>query len=158
MRKPLNCDHCNLICCVYIKGHVEMVNTKDQSNAIVYCICYVVCQHCRHEDQSMLCIECYVCWHWCLWLLHNTVYRVMRCENCTLLCIKWPLNPAKKKGYLKSLPSCRFSCSPVWGGSFVKRSLSCIDSINIYSIDGMVEKPLVSAFQNLFLDWKSVEY
>ena len=28
------------------------------------------------------------------------------------------------------------------------RSLSCIDSINIYSIDGMVEKPLVSAFQN----------
>ena len=28
------------------------------------------------------------------------------------------------------------------------RSLSCIDSIDIYSIDGMVEKPLVSAFQN----------
>ena len=28
------------------------------------------------------------------------------------------------------------------------RSLSCIDSINIYSIDGMVEKPSVSAFQN----------
>ena len=26
--------------------------------------------------------------------------------------------------------------------------MSCIDSINIYSIDGMVEKPLVSAFQN----------
>ena len=28
------------------------------------------------------------------------------------------------------------------------RSLSCIDSINIYSIDGMVEKSSVSAFQN----------
>ena len=28
--------HCHLICCVYIKGHVETVNTKDQSNAIVY--------------------------------------------------------------------------------------------------------------------------
>ena len=28
------------------------------------------------------------------------------------------------------------------------RSLSCINSIDIYSIDGMVEKPLVSAFQN----------
>ena len=28
------------------------------------------------------------------------------------------------------------------------RSLSCIDSINIYSFDGMVEKPFVSAFQN----------
>ena len=72
----------------------------------------------------------------------------MRCENCTLLCIKWPLTPAKKEGYLKSLPFCGFSCSPVQGGSFVKRSLSCIDSINIHSIDDMVEKPLVPAFQN----------
>ena len=26
--------------------------------------------------------------------------------------------------------------------------MSSIDSINIYSIDGMVEKPIVSAFQN----------
>ena len=74
----------------------------------------------------------------------------MRCENCALLCIKWPLTPAKREGYLKSLPSCRFSCSPVQGGSFVKKSLSCIDSIDIYSIDGMVEKPLVSALQNFF--------
>ena len=24
------------------------------------------------------------CQHWCLWLLHNTVYRVMRCENSTM--------------------------------------------------------------------------
>ena len=28
------------------------------------------------------------------------------------------------------------------------RFLSCIDSIDIYSIDNMVEKPSVSAFQN----------
>ena len=126
-----------------------MVNTKDQSNAIVYCVCCVICWHCWHEDQSMQCIECYVsqyCWQWCLWLLHNTVYRVMRCENCTLLCIKWPHTPAKREGYLRSLPSCGFSCSPVWGGSFTKRSLSCIDSINKYSI----EKPSVSAFQKFF--------
>ena len=26
----------------------------------------------------------------CLWLSHNTVYRVMRSENSTLLCIQWP--------------------------------------------------------------------
>ena len=42
-------------------------------------------QHCRYEHQSMQCIECSIyrhCRHWCLWLLHNTVYRVMRCENC----------------------------------------------------------------------------
>ena len=31
-----HCDHCHLIWCVYIKGHVETVDTKDQSNAIVY--------------------------------------------------------------------------------------------------------------------------
>ena len=37
-----------------------MVDTKDQSNAIVYCVCNVVCQHCRHEDQSMQSIEYYL--------------------------------------------------------------------------------------------------
>ena len=30
---------------MYIKGHVKTVDTKDQSNTIVYCVCYVVCQH-----------------------------------------------------------------------------------------------------------------
>ena len=74
----------------------------------------------------------------------------MRCENCTLLCIKWPLTPAKREGYLNRLLSCGFSCSLVREGSFVKRSLSCIDSIDIYSIDCMVEKSSVSAFQNFF--------
>ena len=80
-----------------------MVDTKDQRNAIVYWVGYLVCWqcrhryhwmvcwHCRHEDQSMQCIECYVCWHsghWCLWILHNTLFRLMKCENCILLCIK----------------------------------------------------------------------
>ena len=48
------CDHCHLICCVYIKGHVEMVNTKDQSNAIVYCACYVVCRQCQHIQSKTI--------------------------------------------------------------------------------------------------------
>ena len=39
---------------MYIKGHVEMVNTKDQSNAIVNCICYVVCRQCRHIQRKLL--------------------------------------------------------------------------------------------------------
>ena len=52
-----------------------MVDTKDQSNAIVYCVCYVVCRHCQY---------------WCLWLLHYTVYKVMICQNSNLLCIQWP--------------------------------------------------------------------
>ena len=58
-----------------------MVNTKDQSNAIVYWVGYLVCQHWQYKDQSTQCILCYVCSdcqyiHWCLWLLHNTLYRV----------------------------------------------------------------------------------
>ena len=36
-----HCDHCHLICCVCIKGHVKMVDTKDQSNAIVYAMFFV---------------------------------------------------------------------------------------------------------------------
>ena len=35
------CHHCHLICSVYIKGHVETVDTKDQSNAIVYGLLFV---------------------------------------------------------------------------------------------------------------------
>ena len=49
-----HCDHCHLICCVYIKGHVEMVDTKDQSNAIMYCVCYVVCWQCWHIQRKIL--------------------------------------------------------------------------------------------------------
>ena len=92
------CDHCHLICCVYIKGHVEMVDTKDQSNAIVYCVWYLVCQHCRYKDQSMQCIECYVCRdcrytgvcgsyttpyteHYEVWKLYSTLYKVASCLN-----------------------------------------------------------------------------
>ena len=31
-----------------------MVDTKDQSNAIVYFVCYVVCQQCRHTQRKLL--------------------------------------------------------------------------------------------------------
>ena len=48
-----HCDHCHLICCVYIKGHVKVVDTKDQSNAIVYCVCYVVCRQCQHTQRKL---------------------------------------------------------------------------------------------------------
>ena len=49
--------------------------------------------------------------------------------------LKWPLAPAKREAYLKSLPSCGFSCSTVQGGSFIKRFLSCIDSIDVTFCD-----------------------
>ena len=96
-----------------------MVNTKDQSNVIAYYIWYLVCWHCRYKDQSMQCIECYVCrdcQYWCLWLLHNTLYRVLwgvktlykvashHCQEGRLFVTVQ---------YLKSLLSWGFSCSPV---------------------------------------------
>ena len=60
-------------------------------------------------------------------LCYNTVYRVMRCENCTLLCIKWPC----------LMPS--------------------VDSVDIYSIWWYGWKALSLSFPKLFLDWKLVE-
>ena len=70
-----------------------MVDTKDQSKAIVYCVWFLVCQHCRYEDQSMQCIECYVCQTVdtlvFVALTQHLIQTTMRCENSTLLCIKW---------------------------------------------------------------------
>ena len=41
-----------------------MVDTKDQSNAIVYCVCYVVCQQFRHTQRKLL-----------VWLLKKVMGR-----------------------------------------------------------------------------------
>ena len=35
-KEATHCHHCHLLSCMYIKGHIKTVNTKDQSNAIVY--------------------------------------------------------------------------------------------------------------------------
>ena len=51
-------------------------------------------------------------------LTQHLIQSTMRWENSTLLCIKWPLTPPRGR-HLMCLPPCRFSCSPVWGGSFV---------------------------------------
>ena len=115
-----HCDHCHLI---YIKGHVKTVDTKDQSNAIVYHVWYLVCRHCRYKDQIMQCIECYVCQdcrytgvcgtyttpyteYYEVWKLYSTLYKVAS-------------SPLQGGRHLMCLPPCGFSCSPVWGGSFV---------------------------------------
>ena len=50
--------HCHLICCVYIKGHVETVDSKDQSNAIVY---GMFVDTVNMKIKACKCIECYVC-------------------------------------------------------------------------------------------------
>ena len=50
-------------------------------------------------------------------LLHNTAYRVLllmlEVSKVIVLCIQWPLTPARREGYCVSLPSWGFSCSPL---------------------------------------------
>ena len=91
---------------MYIKGYVETVNIKDQSNAIMYAMLFVDTVNTKIKACNALHYVCYVvfqhCRYWCLWLLHNTLYRVMKCKNSTLLCIKWPLTPPTGKGILKA--------------------------------------------------------
>ena len=33
-------------------------------------------------------------------LTQHLIQSTMRCENSTLLCVKWPLAPARREGYL----------------------------------------------------------
>ena len=61
-----------------------MVDTKDQSNAL--------CMGCL----STLSILVFVV------LTQHLIQSTMRCKNSTLLCIKWPLTPARREGYFYS--------------------------------------------------------
>ena len=50
--------------------------------------------------------------------LRNTAYRVTQFVTHvervkSVLCIQWPLAPARREGYCVSLPSWGFSCSPL---------------------------------------------
>ena len=85
------------------------------------------CQRCEtlycNTNKGSKGYVCQGCPKWCLWLLHNTVYRVLllmsEVPKIIVLCIQWPLVPARREGYL-SLLSWGFGCSPlVQGGSFV---------------------------------------
>ena len=58
------------------------------SNAIVYCVWYLVCQQCRYEDQSTQCIECYVMKTVdtlvFVALIQHLLQSTMRCENTSI--------------------------------------------------------------------------
>ena len=117
--------HCHLICCVYIKVHVKTVNTKDQSNAIKYWVWYLVCRHCQYKDQSKQCnafnamfvdtVNNGVCGSYTT--PYAEYYEVWK------FCIKWPLAPAKREGYLFVWKAFRLGGlavhQSVQGGSFV---------------------------------------
>ena len=78
--------HCHLICCVYIKGHVEMVDAKDQSNAIVYCrvscLSTLSIQRSKHAMHWMLCLS-RLSIHTLVFvaLTQHLIQSTMRCEN-----------------------------------------------------------------------------
>ena len=47
-------------------------------------------------------------------LTQHLIQSTMRCENSTLLCIKWPLSPAKREGYLYLYKGdCRQDAQPI---------------------------------------------
>ena len=80
---------------MYIKGHVKTVNTKDQSNTIVYSM-FVNTVNMKikaHNALNAMFVETVDTGVCCSYT--NTVYRVMRCKNSALLSINWPLVPPR---------------------------------------------------------------
>ena len=158
-----HCYHCHLICCVYIKGQVEMVDSKDQSNAIVYCVWYVFCQHCWHKDQNMQCIElCILCClltlsirrHWCLWLLHNTVYTVITSLLCNRFSIRKKFWKAETQDSSAIPPNTIYV--DIVDTSPDSTKYNIFNAIYVDTVN--TAKMLKKAFPELQSDWKSVEY
>ena len=72
------------------------------------------CQRCRrcetlysNTNKGSKGYVCRRCRKWCLWLLHNTANRVLllisEVSKVIVLCIQWPLAPARGEGYCVSL-------------------------------------------------------
>ena len=73
-----HCDHCHLI-----KGYVKMVDTKDQSNAIVYCLLTLSIWRSKYRMHWMLCLSRLVILVFVA-LTQHCIQSTMRCENSTL--------------------------------------------------------------------------
>ena len=84
----MEATHCHLICCVYIKGNVKTVDTKDQSNAIVYgmFVDTVDTKIKAHNALNAMFVETVDTLVFVA-LTQHLVQSTMRCENSTLLCI-----------------------------------------------------------------------
>ena len=94
--------------------------TVQRVKAMYVCVKMIL----KGSKENLNSFNCYSCYSsrksqkWCLRLLCNTAYRVTqfvthveRVES--VLCIQWPLAPARREGYCVSLPSWGFSCSPL---------------------------------------------
>ena len=121
-----HCHHCHLISCVYIKGHVSIHCTKDQSNA---CMCENDVKGVKRSLNSFNCYSCYSSrksHKWCLQLLCNTAYRVTqfvthveRVES--VLCIQGPSPLQRGRLFIWVFHPVGLAVhhQSVWGGSFV---------------------------------------
>ena len=87
-------DQSNSLCIMYAMFFVDTVDMKIKAHNALNSVCYVVCRHCQHKDTS-------VCGS------YTTLYTGVK----TLYTVA--SHPSKREGYLKSLPSCGLSCSPV---------------------------------------------
>ena len=75
-----------------IKGHVKTVNTKDQSNAIVYGMFVTLSiQRSKHANALIAIFVETVDTQVFVALTQHPIQSTIRCKNSTLLCIKWPL-------------------------------------------------------------------
>ena len=109
MRKPLTVIIVTLSVVCTLKGmsRWSIQRIKAMLLCIVYCVWYLVCQHCWYKDQSMQCIECYVCKdcrytgvcgsyttpyteYYEVWKLYSTLYKLASHLNIQLI-----FNPQK---------------------------------------------------------------
>ena len=126
---------------MYIKGHVETVDTKDQSNAIMYCVCYVVCWLLTQKSKHAM--------HWIVYamlfvdtvdtktlmfvaLTYSTYISVHNFLNIQLI-----FNPKK---VLESSESGLFNC---------------IDSVNIASTFWLITSLIFNWFLTCLKFWKA---
>ena len=122
MRKPLIHTHCHLICCVYIRGCVSI--------HIVWCWrCWDrLIQEIKAISKTSKMMFAAFTQH----CIQSTVTHLTHVEGVEdvkyyVLCIQWPLTPARREGYLLQYSIWKSFClggfvvhhQSVWGGSFV---------------------------------------
>ena len=72
-------------------------------------------------------------------LTQHLIQSTMRCENSTLLCIKWPLAPARREGYLLQYSIWKAFCL---GGLAVHQSVkggSLVNFLGLVKLQGWLQ-------------------
>ena len=105
---------------------------------MVSCLSTLLIWRSKHAMHWMLYLS-RLSMHRCLSLLHNTLYRVLWGMKTTLLCIKLPLAPAKREGYLSRIQS----SSGIWNVLLKTERIHVCASNSTASI---LDEPCIFAF------------